>query len=100
MGLGNSAPLLVNGCSVTLRSTFVMIVHNDDSGKITLRGLREKLGMSQREFAKEIGTTGATISRFEAGLHSTIKFTIPQICNLQKLLERAGYTFDDLREDL
>jgi ribosome-binding protein aMBF1 (putative translation factor) len=41
---------------------------NHNTTKNVVREAREKRGMSQREWAKQIGTTQATVCRLEKGL--------------------------------
>jgi DNA-binding XRE family transcriptional regulator len=63
-----------------------------------LRQVRERLGMTQEEFAKELGTTSRTIRRHEKGEH--IRLSLGQIKRLKELLEQAGMSIDDLPDDI
>ncbi|MEO0350461.1 MAG: helix-turn-helix transcriptional regulator [Cyanobacteria bacterium P01_A01_bin.15] len=60
-----------------------------------LKKLREELNMSQEGFARHIGTSGRTISRWERG-DSVPSFTIPQMKALDELLRAHGKTLQDL----
>lgn len=63
-----------------------------------LRNLRNELGMSQEEFGRYIGTTGRTISRWEAG-DSVATFTVAQMKAFDRLLQSKGKTIQDLPDD-
>ncbi|MFQ3618990.1 MAG: helix-turn-helix transcriptional regulator [Cyanobacteriota bacterium] len=60
-----------------------------------LKKLREEFGMSQEEFARHIGTSARTISRWETG-DSVPSFTIAQMKALYALLETHGKNIKDL----
>lgn len=67
----------------------------DPMGESPLRKLREELGMSQEEFARQIGTSARTISRWEVG-DSVPTFTIAQMKALDQLLRARGKSLNDL----
>ena len=60
-----------------------------------LKKLREEMGMSQEEFARRIGTSARTISRWETG-ESVPSFTIAQMKALDALLMEHGKALKDL----
>ncbi|MEQ9549938.1 MAG: helix-turn-helix transcriptional regulator [Coleofasciculus sp. G3-WIS-01] len=99
---GRNLPFcLVFDCYVFV-ATFVMIdpvpEKNNPQGKLSLKQFRvEILKMSQREFAEVIGVSRNTVARYEMGLHKTLRFTIEQICEIEKLLQSHGLTFQNLR---
>ncbi|MGF1493304.1 MAG: helix-turn-helix domain-containing protein [Microcoleaceae cyanobacterium] len=64
-------------------------------GESPLKKLREELGMSQEEFARQIGTSARTISRWERG-DSVPSFTIAQMKALNDLLRANGKSLQDL----
>lgn len=65
-------------------------------GESPLKKLRDELGdISQEEFARRIGTSVRTVSRWEAG-DSIPTFTIPQVKALARLLESYGKSVYDL----
>lgn len=70
----------------------------EEAGESPLKKLRSELGMSQEEFARQIGTSARTISRWEAG-DNVPTFTVPQIKALDYLLKSKGKTLDDLPDD-
>ncbi|MBD2069537.1 helix-turn-helix transcriptional regulator [Leptolyngbya sp. FACHB-671] len=67
----------------------------DPMGESPLKKLREELGMSQEEFARQIGTSARTISRWETG-DSVPSFTIAQMKALDELLKANGKSLQDL----
>lgn len=71
----------------------------DDGGDSPLKAIRQELDMSQEEFGRAIGTTGRTISRWEAG-DSIPTFTVSQMKMFDQLLKRLGKTIQDLPDDL
>ena len=60
-----------------------------------LKKLREEMGMSQEDFARRIGTSARTISRWETG-DSVPSFTIAQMKALETLLLEHGKVLKDL----
>lgn len=65
----------------------------------TLRQVRERLNMTQEDFARELGTTPRTIGRHERGEHK-LRLTLGQIKRLKEILEQAGMSIDDLPDDI
>ncbi|MEQ8971436.1 MAG: helix-turn-helix transcriptional regulator [Coleofasciculus sp. C1-SOL-03] len=72
---------------------------SQDSNLPTLRQVRERLNMTQEEFARELGTITRTIGRHERGEHK-LRLTLGQIKRLKELLEQAGMSIDDLPDDI
>lgn len=61
--------------------------------------LREKLEMSQSEFAQELEVTIATLSRWENGKHEPA-LNMRQIKSLNHLLTKARLSFYDLPDNV
>lgn len=57
----------------------------EQAGESPLKQLREEFGMSQEEFARHIGTSARTVSRWEAG-DNIPTFTIAQMKALDRLM--------------
>ncbi len=55
-----------------------------------LKQVRDRLGMSQGEFAEALGLARETVNRHERGVYPRIKFSMGQIKRLVDLLEQAG----------
>ncbi|HEY9635904.1 MAG TPA: helix-turn-helix transcriptional regulator [Coleofasciculaceae cyanobacterium] len=72
---------------------------NSNPNVSSLKELRECLGMTQEEFARELGTTRETIGRHERGVHR-IRFTFAQVKRLVELIEQAGISIKDLPDDI
>ncbi|WP_017297793.1 helix-turn-helix domain-containing protein [Nodosilinea nodulosa] len=66
-----------------------------DMEESPLKKLREEMGMSQEDFARRIGTSARTISRWETG-DSVPSFTIAQMKALDALLLEHGKALKDL----
>ncbi|HAA30199.1 MAG TPA: XRE family transcriptional regulator [Cyanobacteria bacterium UBA8553] len=73
--------------------------HNSNPNLPTLRQVRERLNMTQEEFARELRTTPRTIGRHERGEHK-LRLTLGQIKRLKELLEQAGMSINDLPDDI
>jgi putative transcriptional regulator len=67
-----------------------------DEGDSALRQIRERLGLSQEEFAQRLGTSWVTISRWERGTSNAPKLTIPQVKKLVRILSELDLTIEDL----
>lgn len=72
---------------------------NSNPNLPTLKQLRERLGMTQEEFASELGVTRKTLGNHERGAHQ-LKLSLGQIKRLKELLEQAGMSIDDLPDDI
>jgi putative transcriptional regulator len=59
-----------------------------------LKELRQKLGLTQQNFATALGVTTATISNWENGKRS-ILLTLPQMEALVNMLRSVDWTIDD-----
>ncbi len=64
-------------------------------GESPLRKLRNELDMSQEEFARAIGSSGRTVSRWEAG-DTEPRFTVAQMKAFERLLNSKGKSLQDL----
>jgi len=64
-----------------------------------LKKLREELGMSQEDLARELGVSSQTISRWELG-KNVPTFTVKQMKALEKLPTRIGRSIADLPDNL
>jgi DNA-binding transcriptional regulator YiaG len=67
----------------------------EDIGESPLKRLRDELGMSQEEFARYIGTSARTVSRWESG-DTMPNFTIRQMKAMERLLKSIDKTLSDL----
>lgn len=56
-----------------------------------VKALRDYMGLTQTQFAQELGTLQQTVSEWECGYH-TPKGTSVKL--LQLIAERAGFTYD------
>ncbi|HEY9794409.1 MAG TPA: helix-turn-helix transcriptional regulator [Leptolyngbyaceae cyanobacterium] len=65
----------------------------------TLKQVRERLGMTQKQFGDELGVSDETISRHERGVQQ-MKFTFSQMKRLHRLLKDAGMSLEDLPDDI
>ncbi len=72
---------------------------NSNPNLPTLKQVRERLGMTQEQFAHELGITGRTIRNYERGAHQ-LKLSLGQFKRLKELLEQAGMSIDDLPDDI
>ncbi|HAX79271.1 MAG TPA: XRE family transcriptional regulator [Cyanobacteria bacterium UBA11372] len=70
----------------------------EEAGESPLKKLREEFGMSQEEFARAIGTSARTVSRWEAG-DNIPTFTIAQMKALDRLLRSRSKTLEDLPDE-
>ncbi len=55
--------------------------------KDTIKQIRETLGLTQEDFAREIGATGITVSRWERGKAKPSRMAVR---NIEALARRAG----------
>ena len=65
----------------------------------TLKQVRERLGLTQKQLGDELGVSDETISRHELG-KNRMRFTFSQVKRLQRLLEKAGISLQDLPDDI
>ncbi len=72
---------------------------NSNPNLPSLKQVRERLGMTQEQFAKEIGITSRTIRNHETGANQ-LKLSLGQFKRLKELLEQAGMSIDDLPDDI
>ena len=57
-----------------------------------VRELRERLGMTQSEFAREVGVEAVTVSRWERGVMKPTALAIKVMEGLAKRASRSGKT--------
>lgn len=67
--------------------------------EVPLKQIREALNLSQEAFGREIGVSVQTVSRWETG-RSIPTFTVPQMKNLLRLIDRLGWSASDLPDVL
>ena len=72
---------------------------NSNPNLPSLKQVRERLNMTQDEFARELGITGRTIRNHETGANQ-LRLSLGQIKRLKELLEQAGMSIDDLPDDI
>lgn len=72
---------------------------NSNPNLPTLKQVRERLGMTQEQFAQELRITSRTIRNHERGANQ-LKLSLGQIKRLKELLEQAGMSIDDLPDDI
>lgn len=58
--------------------------------KDTIKQIREALGLTQEDFAREIGATGITVSRWERGKARPSRMAVR---NIEMLARRAGVPY-------
>ena len=80
------------------------MVNNQDSNfnpnVPTLKQVRDRLGMTQEQFAKALGLSRHTINRYESGKHQRLQLSIAQVRKLVDLMEQAGLPIKELPEDI
>ena len=65
----------------------------------TWKKIREELGMSQEDLARELGVSSQTVSRWELG-KNVPTFTVQQMKALDRLLLSIGKSISDLPDRL
>lgn len=76
------------------------IEKNDNPNVPTLKEVRERLGMTQDEFAKTLGLSRNTIGSYEGGKSQGIHLPIGKLRHLIRLMEAAGMSVNDLPDDI
>ena len=66
----------------------------------TLKQVRERLGMTQDDFATELGLSRNTIGRYERGEHQRIALSVSQVKRLVELMKQAGMSIEDLPDNI
>lgn len=66
----------------------------------TLKEVRDRLGMTQEEFAKTLGLSRNTIGNYESGRHQKLQLSMAQVRKIFELMEQAGMSIEDLPEDI
>lgn len=65
-----------------------------EEGGSPLKALRERLGISQEELARRLGTSVVSISRWERGA-KPMSLTVPQMLSLVRELRSVGWDIED-----
>jgi transcriptional regulator with XRE-family HTH domain len=85
-------------------ASLIKMVNNRDSNfnpnVPTLKQVRERLGMTQEEFANALGLSRNTIGRYESGKHQRLQLSMGQVRKLVDLMEQAGLPIKELPEDI
>ena len=68
-------------------------------GEVPLKQIRDALDLSQEAFGREIGVSVQTVSRWETG-RSEPTFTVSQMKKFLRLINRLGWSADDLPDAL
>jgi DNA-binding XRE family transcriptional regulator len=80
------------------------MVNNQDSNfnpnVPTLKQVRDRLGMTQEEFAKTLGISRGTVISYESGKHRKLQLSMAQMKKLFELMKQAGLPIDELPDDL
>ncbi|MFM7450453.1 MAG: helix-turn-helix transcriptional regulator [Leptolyngbyaceae cyanobacterium] len=63
--------------------------------QLTLKQLRERVGLSQEALARIVGVSGKTVSNWERGI-SIASLTVPQ---MKTLCQALSITLDELPDD-
>ncbi|MCA1991926.1 MAG: helix-turn-helix transcriptional regulator [Coleofasciculus sp. S288] len=66
----------------------------------TLKEVRERLGMTQEEFAKTLGLSRNTIGSYESGRHQKLQLSMAQVRKIFELMEQVGMSIEDLPSDI
>jgi transcriptional regulator with XRE-family HTH domain len=66
----------------------------------TLKQVRERLEMTQEQFADALGLSRNTINRYERGIHQRIALSMGQIKRLVELMKQAGLSIEELPDDI
>jgi transcriptional regulator with XRE-family HTH domain len=66
----------------------------------TLKQVRDRLGMTQEEFANALGLSRNMIGRYESGKHQWLQLSMAQVRKLVELMEQAGLPIKELPEDI
>jgi DNA-binding XRE family transcriptional regulator len=80
------------------------MVNNQDSNfnpnVPTLKQVRDRLGMTQEQFANALGLSRNTIGDYERGKHRKLQLSMAQMKKLFELMEQAGLSIKELPEDI
>jgi DNA-binding XRE family transcriptional regulator len=80
------------------------MVNNHDSNfnpnVPTLKQVRDRLGMTQEQFANVLGLSRNTIGSYESGKHRKLQLSMAQMKKLFELMEQAGLPIDELPDDI
>jgi DNA-binding XRE family transcriptional regulator len=80
------------------------MVNNQDSNfnpnVPTLKQVRDRLGMTQEQFAQAVGISRRTVIDYESGKHQKLQLSLTQVRKLVELMEQAGLPIKELPEDI
>jgi transcriptional regulator with XRE-family HTH domain len=80
------------------------MVNNQDSNfnpnVPTLKQVRDRLGMTQEQFADALSLSRYTVMRYESGKHQKLQLSLAQVRKLVELMKQAGLPIDELPEDI
>ena len=80
------------------------MINNQDSdfnpNVPTLKQVRDRLGMTQEQFAEAIGISRRTVIYYENRQRQRLALSMSQIKRLMELMEQAGFNIKDLPDDL
>lgn len=66
----------------------------------TLKQVRERLGMTQEQFADALDLSRSTVIRYEAGKHQKLQLSLSQVKKLVEIMRQAGLPIDELPDDI
>ncbi|AFZ19765.1 putative transcriptional regulator [Allocoleopsis franciscana PCC 7113] len=80
------------------------MVNNQDSNfnpnVPTLKQVRDRLGMTQEQFAQAVGISRRTVIDYESGKHQRLQLSLTQVRKLVELMEQAGLPIKELPDDI
>jgi DNA-binding XRE family transcriptional regulator len=80
------------------------MVNNQDSNfnpnVPTLKQVRDRLGMTQEQFAQALGISRRTVIDYESGKHQKLQLSMAQMKKLFELMKQAGLPIDELPDDI
>jgi DNA-binding XRE family transcriptional regulator len=80
------------------------MVNNQDSNfnpnVPTLKQVRDRLGMTQEQFAQAVGVSRRTVIDYESGKHQKLQLSMAQMKKLFELMEQAGLPIKELPDDI
>jgi transcriptional regulator with XRE-family HTH domain len=62
--------------------------------------IRDRLGMTQEQFAEALSLSRYTVMRYESGKHQKLQLSLAQVRKLVELMEQAGLPIKELPEDI
>ncbi len=65
---------------------------NDPNIPALVKGLRERLRMTQEQFAQKVGVTYSTVNHWENGKRMPLPFLLRRLLEMKDELEQGGQT--------